>query len=89
MNSVPGRIVGVDALRALAALAVFLCHLVAYWQLTDLPFRLPELFATGAHGVDLFIVLSGFVLGLPSFHASRPLRTRNFLARRAFRALHR
>lgn len=87
MERAPTRVVGVDALRALAALAVFFCHIAGYWQLTDLPLHLPEFLALGAHGVDLFIVMSGFVLGLPAFHAHRRLRTRNFLARRAIRLL--
>ncbi|WP_435199841.1 acyltransferase family protein [Janibacter sp. GS2] len=76
-----------DALRAIAALAVFFSHIVGYWQLTDLPLRLPELLSLGAQGVDLFIVMSGFVLALPAFHAHRQLRNRNFLARRAIRLL--
>lgn len=87
MERAPTRVVGVDALRALAALAVFFCHIAQYWQLTDLPLHLPEFLALGAQGVDLFIVMSGFVLGLPAFHAHRALRTRNFLARRAIRLL--
>ncbi|WP_114203162.1 acyltransferase family protein [Janibacter anophelis] len=85
MGRESGHIIGIDALRMLAALAVFLCHLVGYWHLTDLPLRLPELLAIGAHGVDLFIVLSGFVLALPAFLSGRPLETKGFLARRATR----
>ncbi|MGE9808306.1 acyltransferase family protein [Janibacter sp. G1551] len=94
-TSVPGtaatgrgpRVVGIDGLRAIAALAVFVCHLGGYWSLTDLPARLPELMAVGAQGVDVFIVLSGFVLGLPAFRTDRPLNMGNFLRRRATRLL--
>lgn len=81
------HVLGLDALRILAALAVFVCHLAAYWRLQDLPFKLPQLLAVGAHGVDVFIVLSGFVLSLPVFATGRDLDTGNFLLRRATRIL--
>ncbi|WP_306512330.1 acyltransferase family protein [Janibacter hoylei] len=79
------RVVGLDALRGLAALAVFVCHLGAYWGLTGLPSKVPQLLDVGAHGVDVFIVLSGFVLGLVAFRAGDSLRMDNFLIRRAVR----
>ena len=79
------RVLGLDALRALAALAVFICHLGTYWSLSDLPSKLPQLLDIGAHGVDLFIVMSGFVLGLAAFRAGPSLRMDNFLKRRAVR----
>ncbi|QNF93451.1 acyltransferase [Janibacter sp. YB324] len=79
------RVVGLDALRGLAALAVFVCHLGAYWELSELPAKLPQLLDVGAHGVDVFIVMSGFVLGLAAFRAGASLRMDNFLARRAWR----
>lgn len=81
------HVLGLDALRFLAALAVFVCHLAAYWGLTGLPLKLPELLTIGAHGVDVFIVLSGFVLSLPVFATGRDLNTANFLRRRATRIL--
>lgn len=81
------HVLGLDALRILAALAVFACHLAAYWDLKGLPLKLPELLAIGAHGVDVFIVLSGFVLSLPVFATGRALNTANFLRRRASRIL--
>lgn len=81
------HVVGLDALRILAALAVFVCHLAAYWELQDLPLKLPELLANGSHGVDVFIVLSGFVLSLPVLVTGRELDTANFLRRRASRIL--
>lgn len=87
MERPPGRVVGIDALRALAALAVFVYHLGQYWRLNDLPLKLPELVAVGAHGVDLFIVLSGFVLGLAALRTDRQLLLGNFLARRGMRLL--
>lgn len=81
------RVVGLDALRALAALAVFVCHLAQYWSVDDLPLKLPELMAVGAQGVDLFIVLSGFVLGLPATRVDRRIDLPGFLGRRALRLL--
>ena len=85
MPSPQQRVVGLDALRALAALAVFICHLGAYWGLTGLPSKVPQLLDVGAHGVDLFIVMSGFVLGLVAFRAGPSLRMGNFVIRRAVR----
>lgn len=79
------RIIGLDALRALAALAVFVCHLGTYWGLSGLPAKLPQVLALGAHGVDVFIVMSGFVLGVAAFRAGPSLRMDNFLKRRAVR----
>lgn len=87
MEPARARVVGIDALRALAALAVFVCHLAQFWELGSLPLKLPQVLATGAHGVDLFIVLSGFVLGLPTLAAHGRLRTPAFIARRATRLL--
>lgn len=85
MTAPQPRVVGLDALRALAALAVFVCHLGAYWELSGLPAKIPQVLDVGAHGVDVFIVMSGFVLGLAAFRAGRSLRVDNFLARRAVR----
>lgn len=82
-----GRVVGIDALRMLAALAVFVCHVHGYWPPTeDLPAKLPQFMELLAHGVDVFIVLSGFVLTLP-FAANEPILIANFLKRRALRLL--
>lgn len=57
------RLDSVQALRGIAALAVMLCHLIAIeaghagrdGQLTDF-------FDNGAYGVDLFFVISGFIM---------------------------
>lgn len=53
--------------------------------LSGLPSKVPQLLDVGAHGVDVFIVMSGFVLGLAAFRAGRSLRMDNFLVRRAVR----
>jgi peptidoglycan/LPS O-acetylase OafA/YrhL len=81
------RVEGVDALRGLAALAVFVCHIGGYWGFLDLPGKLPQLIAAGAHGVDVFIVISGFCLALPLAGHRRPLRVPQFYGRRAWRIL--
>lgn len=81
------RIAGLDALRGLAALAVFVCHLAAYWWVLDLPERFVKFTQIGAHGVDVFIVLSGFVLMLPFTRADRTVDVRQFYGRRLWRIL--
>ena len=76
-------------MRALAAIAVFVCHLVAYWGLQgDLPGKLTQLTALGAHGVDLFVVISGFCLALPvARRVDLHLDVRKFFIRRSTRIL--
>ncbi|WP_454050495.1 acyltransferase family protein [Cellulomonas sp. Marseille-Q8402] len=81
------RVEGVDALRGLAAIAVFVCHIGGYWGFLDLPGKLPQLIAAGAHGVDVFIVISGFCLALPLAGHRRGLRVPSFYGRRAWRIL--
>lgn len=84
----PSRIVGLDALRGMAALGVFVCHIAAYWPSLRLPRHVLSLSQVGAHGVDVFVVLSGFVLTTPFVGtAARQLRVRDFWARRAWRIL--
>lgn len=68
-------------------MAVFVCHVNAYWIVPgDLPLKMPQLMQAGAHGVDLFVVISGFCLALPFFRG-RGLGVREFYGRRAFRLL--
>src|SRR5436305_1687285 len=63
-----------DGLRALAALAVVLCH---YWQ---------EVFPLGGLGVDLFFVLSGFLITrIVLDHGRGPRFLLHFYARRNLR----
>lgn len=79
------RLAGVDALRAVGALAVFGVHLVAYWSLQDrLPFHLTEISELGARGVDLFVVISGFCLAWPVVRGV-DRGPRSFYTRRAAR----
>jgi peptidoglycan/LPS O-acetylase OafA/YrhL len=68
------RVAELDGLRGLAAIAVVACHLF------------PERFGLGGHGVDLFFVLSGFLItGIILRHGDAPAFLRAFYARRALR----
>lgn len=82
-----GRLHGVDSLRGLAAAAVFLCHIGTFWALGDPPEILLHLLSNGSHGVDVFIVVSGFCLALPVLARARTLDARTFYGRRAWRIL--
>ena len=68
-----GRIDYIDGLRAVAVLSVVVHHAAKYDQ--DLPVGpLQHALVEGAHGVDLFFVISGFVLAYPTLaklHAQR------------------
>jgi peptidoglycan/LPS O-acetylase OafA/YrhL len=82
------RVTGIDSARAIAALAVFVCHVSGYWLDAKYPLPGPGsgIFANGAHGVDLFIVVSGFCLALP-FVSGASIQIGNFWLRRAMRLL--
>lgn len=85
------RVPGLDSLRAAAILAVIACHLIAFLpaHFPAMPPALTGLLEFGATGVDLFFVLSGFLIGgiilreletgsaldLPKFYWRRWLRT--------------
>lgn len=87
---VKGRFEELDALRGLAAISVFLSHASG---LVDPPAALVgienspvHVLWEGAAAVDLFFVLSGFVLALPYVSREpRPLRYDVFLIKRIFR----
>lgn len=83
----PDRIGGLDALRGLAALAVFVCHIAAYWGELELPERFVKFTQIGAHGVDVFVVLSGFVLMIPFTKPGRTVNVAQFYGRRMWRIL--
>ncbi|MGZ5272097.1 MAG: acyltransferase family protein [Ramlibacter sp.] len=58
----------VDALRAFAALTVLVYHLIAHWDWQSFPASGPlAWFRGGWMAVDLFFVMSGFVIGLSAF----------------------
>lgn len=57
-----------DAARAFAALSVLVYHLIAHWDWTGFPASGPlAWFRGGWMAVDLFFVISGFVIGLSAF----------------------
>jgi len=64
-----GRVAYVDGLRALAALMVLADHAVGRTTISTAGWApLAHAFREGAHGVDLFFVLSGFCLSYPLLH---------------------
>lgn len=53
----------IQVLRGIAAFGVFCCHLISIEQsVSGRPAKLTELAESGAYGVDLFFVISGFVM---------------------------
>ncbi|RYG70842.1 acyltransferase [bacterium] len=71
------RLAYIDTLRGVAALAVLYCHFLAYWldsvrvSGANLMAVVTRVATLGSHGVDLFIVLSGFCLFFPIVRKSR------------------
>jgi peptidoglycan/LPS O-acetylase OafA/YrhL len=56
------RLAGLDGLRGLAILMVLVHHLTVFDQTTGLPAQLGTLAEFCSHGVDLFFVLSGYLI---------------------------
>lgn len=85
-STAAGRVPAVDGLRAVAALGVVSIHC---WLLSGTP-RSPSFpfkwFVSSWLGVDMFFVVSGFLLFLP-YAAGRPLPRRDYFRRRAARLL--
>lgn len=86
-NAMPPHSHGLDTLRAFAVLAVMLYHLTIFGEL---PTRLLPVARFGWMGVDLFFVLSGFLIGQqvckPYLCGQRPA-IGGFYSRRAYRIL--
>ncbi|WP_158823201.1 acyltransferase [Granulicella sp. S156] len=87
LTAAPTRLFGLDTLRAFAVTIVMLYHLTIFGEL---PSRLRIVTSFGWMGVDLFFVLSGFLIGQ---QALKPYLTRQrfsipeFYRRRAYRIL--
>jgi len=62
VNTLSGTILTVQALRALAALLVVLEHCIYLWNLRIAHYPEESRWMNGAAGVDIFFVISGFVM---------------------------
>ena len=83
----PTRLLGLDTLRAFAVLIVMLYHLTIF---EELPGRILPVTYFGWIGVDLFFVLSGFLIGqqaLKPYLTGQRLSILDFYSRRAYRIL--
>lgn len=77
------RIDGIEALRGIAAVAVVLCHTAHHIDATFGAPLLRRLFEPGHSGVDLFFVLSGFIILLVHHRdIERPQRLGRYAWRR-------
>lgn len=87
MNNIQYSFKGVQALRGLAALSVMLFHF--RWNLNQVQPPLgDQLFGWGAIGVDLFFLISGFVITLSASRTPGGIRgAMSFLKKRAIRIL--
>jgi len=77
---------GLDHLRALAITLVFLCH----YRMFDHPGWLNDIGGFGWIGVDLFFVLSGFLIAGQLFsdiRQEKPLQIKTFYIKRFFRII--
>lgn len=95
-NRQPGhsasRIAELDGIRGIAILSVLIYHLFSYTMVrrtwTGAAGSILRITDHGARGVDLFFVLSGFLItGILLDARSDPHYFRNFYARRALRIL--
>ena len=87
MTSSSSRIHGLDTLRAIAILLVFMYH---YMVFVSHEASFGSLSQIGWAGVDLFFVLSGYLIGNQIFSAmqsDRPFSLKMFYIRRALRTL--
>jgi peptidoglycan/LPS O-acetylase OafA/YrhL len=88
VGATQSRIPQLDGLRGIAVLSVVLFHYVPFISFPPRPFllRFRDCFQLGAYGVDLFFVLSGFLIGgiLLDSKAS-PSYFRTFYSRRFHR----
>src|SRR5208337_4349514 len=84
------RLAGLDLLRALAIIAVVAHHLLDIILPRDGPHWLVAIFSWGNSGVDLFFVLSGYLISriiLSEIHKEGQLRLCHFWHRRWMRTL--
>ncbi len=85
-SSSPGRLAGLDHIRALAIILVFVYH----YRLFGHPPHMDEIGSFGWTGVDLFFVLSGYLIGGQLFGRmarSEPISYGEFYFKRFFRII--
>ncbi len=79
---------GIQVLRGLAALLVVADHATALWSERIDPASGPPAFTRGAEGVDIFFLISGFVMAVSTHTlAQQPDAAAEFLKRRLIRIL--
>jgi peptidoglycan/LPS O-acetylase OafA/YrhL len=81
----PRGFIGVQALRAVAALLVVAMHADEMWHLRLDPLHSADFWRTGAAGVDIFFVISGFVMLVSTPKLVRTRDWRAFAWRRFIR----
>lgn len=83
------RLEELDGLRGVAAFMVFLSHVIGLLVVTDFVFIYQNsparIISDGAAAVDIFFVLSGFVLSLPFIDAGKKINYFTFVVKRVFR----
>lgn len=82
-TAIPREFRGVQALRGFAAVAVVLYHTTQFWSGYVSPARPVHVWFNGEGGVDIFFIISGFVMSLSTRNKRRgPHPARDFLRRR-------
>jgi exopolysaccharide production protein ExoZ len=87
--SAPNRtFLGIQMLRGVAALMVVVHHATLSWATVVDPVRMPYAWMNGAAGVDIFFVLSGFVMYVSTVGREQTTHpARSFLERRFLRVV--
>jgi len=76
----------IQALRAIAASLVVVLHTYAYLEARDLISSTPDLVESGRAGVDIFFVISGFIMTYISGDSfGKPSASKDFLIKRIIR----
>ena len=79
------KLPGVDGLRALGIVYVFMYHVGYHPNFSFGLLNVSDVLSRGFLGVDLFIVLSGFCLYWPTANSSKPFDVRQYFLRRFWR----